>query len=106
MKELYDYITAEIKKIFDLEAQKQGVETKSSDTNGVFGARVKIPGKEVEVAVVLSDISVLFHFSSGIHSSKEDYFAECRTKSGFDTKISKIEEFVQDCFALKLKKKI
>lgn len=106
MKELYNYITAEIKKIFDLEAQKQGSKTQSSDKNGVFGARVKIPGKEVEVAVVLSDISVLFHFSSGIHSSKEDYCGDCETPTEFNEAIPKIEEFVKDCFALKLLKKI
>ena len=106
MKELYDYITQEIKKIFDLEAQKQGVKTQFSDKNGVFGARVKTSGKEVEVAVVSSDISVLFYLSAGVHSSKGDYCDDCRTKSGFDTRIPKIEEFITECFALKLVKKV
>lgn len=105
MDELYDYIVAEIKKIFDLEAQKQGAKTQSSNTNGVFGARVKTPGKEVEVAVVSTDVSVLFYLSSGSHSFKEDYGDDCRIKSDFDTKIPKIEEFVKECFALKLVKK-
>jgi len=106
MDELYNYITQEIKKIFDLEATRQGVETKSNNTNGLFGARVKTPGKEVEVAVVSTDASVLFYLSSGSHSFKEDYGDDCRTKSGFDAKIPKIEEFVKDCFALKLIKKV
>jgi len=106
MEELYDYITAEIKKIFDLEAQKQGVKTQSSNNKGVFGARVKTPGKEVEVSVVSTDVSVLFYLSAGAHSFKDDYCDECRTKSGFDTRIPKIEEFVKDCFALKLIKKV
>ena len=106
MDELYNYITQEIKKIFDSEAQKQGVKTQSSDINGLFGARVKTPGKEVEVAVVSTDASVLFYLSSGSHSFKEDYGDDCRTKPGFDTKLPKIEEFVKDCFALKLIKKV
>ena len=106
MEELYNYIVEEIKKIFDSEAQKQGVKTQSSDINGLFGARVKTPGKEVEIAVVSSVVSVLFHLSAGAHSFKEDYCDECRTKSGFDTRIPKIEDFVKDCFALKLIKKV
>jgi hypothetical protein len=105
MEDLYNYITTEIKKIFDLEAQKQGVKSQSSNKNGVFGARVKIPGKEVEIAVVSTDISVLFYLSAGSHSFKDDYCEECRTRLSFDAKITKIEDFVKDCFALKLIKK-
>ena len=106
MDKLYDYITQEIKKIFDLEAQRQGVKTQSSDKNGVFGARVIARGKEAEVAVVSSDVSVLLRLSSGCHSFKDDLCADCQTPAEFDEVFSKIEEFVKDCFALKLIKKI
>ena len=106
MKELYDYITAEIKRIFDLEAQRQGIKTQSSNTNGVFGARIKTSGKEVEIAIVSSDVSVLFYLSSGCHSFKKDCFGDCTTVADFNKAIPKIEKFVKDCFALKLVKKI
>ena len=105
MEELYNYIVKEMTEIFDLEAKKQGVKTQTSNANSVFGARVKIPGKEVEVAVVSTDVSVLFYLSAGPHSFKNDYFGDCRTITDFDEKKPKIEEFVKDCFVLKLIKK-
>lgn len=105
MEKLYNHIIKEIEKIFDLEAKKQGVKAQSSNLNGVFGARVKTPGKEVEVAVVLSDSFVLLNLSAGSHSFKDDYHLNCEVKNDFDIKIFEIEEFVKSCFALKLVRK-
>jgi len=106
MDELFNYTITEVTRIFNLAAKKQGLkEAKTSNVNRVFGARIRKDSKEAAIDVVATDISVLIHLSSGPHSFKEDYVADPRTITEVDKELPKINEFITDCFALKLIKR-
>lgn len=106
MDNLFNYTITEVTKIFNLAAKKQGLkEAKTSNVNRVFGARVRKDSKEAAIDIVPTDISILIHLSSGPHSFKEDYIAEPKTISEVDEELPKINEFITECFALKLVKK-
>ena len=106
MDNLFNYTITEVTKILNLAAKKQGLkEAKTSNVNRVFGARVRKDSKEAAIDIVPTDISILIHLSSGPHSFKEDYIAEPRTISEVDKELPKINEFITECFALKLVKK-
>lgn len=106
MQELYDYIVAEATKIFDLMAKRQGVKAQTRNVKSAFGARIKASSHEAELDVIINEASVMIHLDSGVMSFKEPYYVECKTKEEFNKEIPKIEEFVNDCFTLKLLKKI
>jgi hypothetical protein len=91
--------------VLKAQAQKQKAELKISNKRNVFGGRIKSNRGTIEVDVIFDDNTAFIHLSNGLFSSKEDYHCACLSDEDYEKESSKIEQYINDCFKLKLVKK-
>lgn len=102
---LSERIIESLTNVLKVQAQKQKVELKTSNKSNVFGGRIKSSYGTVEIDVIFDESRAFIHISNGLFSSKEDYHYVCLSIEDFEKEFSKMEQYINDCFKLKLVKK-
>ena len=104
---LFDYIVKTTTEAFNTIAIMQKVKAKTSNSENLFGARIKTNSNMAEVGIILEETTISFRLSSGHCSFTEDYSNCFDTQEKFDEELPKIKGYVEDCFnKLRLRKKI